>query len=255
MRRLVWVIVLGIHLCSCHALFPFSYSRSSDGGQDSARVADQTGSVEQLLVDGGPVETALPDDAAILPDTVKPDAAIPPDAVKPDTAIPPDTTQSDLPTGPPCSGQAQPVPVAQWSGKMVLCDAVSGGSEQCGIDSLCNTSAGWHLCTATEYKAHGGTKSGAPKAAWLHACIRDGSTPHSPLDKLCKCLSDLDTVDTQISWNCVTGGGWKSTNAFHIGLVAQSKCQRVGENLPATEAFWEYRKADAVVHAAVCCHN
>jgi hypothetical protein len=185
------------------------------------------------------------------------EAAIPADLViSPDTASPPDTSQTDLPTGPACS-QGQATPVAQWSGKMVLCDAVSG-TDQCNANSLCNTSAGWHLCTATEYLVHGGTKSGGPKAAWLQACIRDGGAPFKPIDKICSACSSAVDVDGKaaVSWYCTTGSVLTSTTALYIGVTtSQSGCKRLGENLLATEAEWTHRKADSTVHAAACCHN
>jgi hypothetical protein len=253
--RICLALALGFFLCSCHSVFPFDH-RGPEGGPDLPRPADLFAAVDL---------SSNPPDAAI-PDTRQPGDG-PPDSTGIDQLIadkgvdqallpdlgPPDAIGSDLP-GPACSALAQPAAsVPQWSGKMVVCDALAG-TDQCNAGTLCNTAAGWHLCTASEYRALGGTVAGGPTAAWLQACIRDSGGPHAPMDLLCACVAAVDTME-EVAWYCTTGNPMLTTDMLHIGVTtSDSSCRRLGANDPQTEAFWVHRKANSTVHSAVCCY-
>jgi hypothetical protein len=186
------------------------------------------------------------------------------DALLADGQVPPADQGGDAPW-PPDIGPVSPDPCAagiqkggKWSpGPMQACLA-PGPIDQCGAEDLCNLAGGWHLCTASEYLARGGTASGAAEKAWLASCVRsDGQTPTAPSDSRCAVcdVSGSTSNSAEVGWWCTTGQAQYTLPHNHVGVRTNSGCLRVGLNDPAHEAHWAPLSSGAwaVATAAACC--
>jgi hypothetical protein len=141
-------------------------------------------------------------------------------------------------------------PTFSYAADMVICSDPTG-VDQCSAQSLCNMAAGWHLCTATEFRARGGKKTPAQSPAWIAGCIRAGGAPHAPVDAVCLCTAAAAPL-AAVHYSCDTSLFGESPEA-HVGLVSYGLCFSVGTLSPTTEAYWVSSPSHSARGAAVCC--
>jgi hypothetical protein len=173
--------------------------------------------------------------------------------IEPDAATKKDMPKTDL-GGSPCS-LASTVKVKGVSGNVACCTGPV--VSQCGAASMCNISAGWHLCTASEYLARYPVVGLPPGSAFLNArlagCIRSGSAPYSPTDGVCACSGGTSTA-LEASWLC-SGASYSGSgnSASFMGVKTSGTCHRVGVNSSSTQGYWTWDEATATLPDALCC--
>lgn len=246
----------------CDLLVPFT---SSSEQTDARRAADLRGSGDgsesadtgarpdgqRANADGPPGDGAAPRrDGA--PGPAEASAAID-GAGGPDVSPSADTGGVDASLGGGCSTAAT---ISQQLGaKMVLCRA-SGLRSYSQCDASRSCAPGWHLCTASEYRAAFGAGSpftaGAP--AWLAGCVREGQAkPTSPLDRACtSCTKTTNVPQAVVQWDCA-GSAAPASSAPYIGLTTYLTCNRAGENIANNAAYWRTARSDQTSSYAVCC--
>jgi pentapeptide MXKDX repeat protein len=194
------------------------------------------------------------------PDVLSPDVLSPdvmsPDVLSPDVLSPdvmsPDLDSPDLGSPLACAvGQ----PLFVWpAGKMVMCSA-GKNITPCGAPAICNTAAGWSLCTASQYLARGGKTTAPPLQdnAWLSGCIRSGGAPYAPTDTLCpgNCKAGSAPAAT-VAWQC--GPGSFTRSDAYLAVLTRTACRRVGVNSAAYEGFWSFRATNQPRPNVVCCN-
>lgn len=141
-----------------------------------------------------------------------------------------------------------------FDGKMAVCD--NGDAipiTQCLAETLCNADAGWRLCTASEYQARADSR-GSPVEAWIQGCVRDSNdAPTAPSDTLCTCERVIGTEAYDMSWSCTGVPLHKNVRQWHIALIADKLCHRVGVDEESTEGMWNTLASYTLRSAAVCC--
>lgn len=143
------------------------------------------------------------------------------------------------------------------SATMRICEDPAGTARlQCEAAALCN-SAGWALCTKTEFLANGGTDHPTTVVAWIAACsLLSGTQYGPPQDGPCNCVYTPVNDLTAAFWDCA-GDNMILATGNPLGLVTSSTCSRVGTNTPGNGAYWlaRYSYLAADVNGAVCCHK
>jgi len=141
---------------------------------------------------------------------------------------------------------------ASWDSTMVVCKG--SVADQCAAETLCNT--GWHLCTASEYRAQGGRAEGTSSSLlyWIGGCIRSGGQPYAPRDGLCSstCISKPAPA-TYLGFFCSDGKGTWLWGVGVVGLTTTSTCLRAGVNDVNAEAYWRPSDVTRDGDGAVCC--
>lgn len=158
-----------------------------------------------------------------------------------------DSTVDSVSPG-PCAQGTEEVLVAD---QVVGCVTAQSEINQCAAVAYCG--AGWHLCTASEYKArYGSSDPGLSEALWLAACVRDGSTPSAPTDQVCASCSGSQGSDVEVGWGCgiqIT----VTTDELNVGVRTSSACGIVGVDDAANQAYWQPWRASATLAGALCC--
>ncbi|MCK5799085.1 MAG: hypothetical protein KAI47_17955 [Deltaproteobacteria bacterium] len=151
----------------------------------------------------------------------------------------------------PCGAGADVVRV--FSRFMVICEDTKTPHNQCMAETLCNTTTGWSLCTASQYEARS-DHHGSKVKAWLKACVRDSnSAPTTPTDALCVCKREIGTDAYDVAWSCTGVPLHQGVKQAHIAVITDEVCHRVGTNVKATEGFWATQASYVTQTAAVCC--
>jgi hypothetical protein len=176
------------------------------------------------------------------------DLARPPDVPKPDWPKP-DTAKPDS-VPPPCA--LGPTSYLSLSGLLAACETANAVG-QCQAGTLC--AAGWHLCTATEYKAVFPAASLVPLSAadaWIASCVRQGAVT-APTNAVCgsPCY-DASSTQVTIAWDC-KGATPVSSTAAAIGVKSATTCARVGGNTPVCEGMWAPHPAGQLLVRSLCC--
>jgi hypothetical protein len=141
-----------------------------------------------------------------------------------------------------------------YSSSMIAC----GGSaqvDQCSAAPLCNLTGGWHLCTATEFRARSGTITATSSAAWIASCARNNGKDYTnPTDSICaSCSTATDRAYTVATWDCQTGQTGFTSNLRQLGMISSGLCHRAGSNLAANEAYWTTYGAGSYQLTSLCC--
>jgi hypothetical protein len=143
------------------------------------------------------------------------------------------------------------------AGTMAVCTLKTGTAtlNQCQAETLCNTNWGWHLCTASEYKARGGTASQWPSVqAWIKGCIRTKDKLFAPTDQICEPTCGVMTgKQMPTAWDCTNGIASFNYANENLGLSKASICWRVGIDDPSTGACWSPLAASVPLDSALCC--
>lgn len=164
----------------------------------------------------------------------------------------PDALSLDAATGQACATGSTATLV--YGPTMVLCTSTNLGANQCAAElTFCNQSGGWRLCTASEYRARGGTTKPSTVAAWIKSCIRHGS-PIAPTDGLCSSCSEAAAPAADDTFPCGgTLGVITGSSHQHVGVRTAPSCHRVGLNDATQEALWQGTEAFVEGFGAVCC--
>lgn len=231
---------------------------TGDGGDGSSI---DIGTKDRGVLDAAVVvaDKGVPDLPVTLKDKGEPDAVV----IVKDQGVP-DAPVKDLnvaikdlkPATQACASKATQASLYP-GGTMAVCSLTSGPASlnQCQAEALCNTSGGWHLCTASEYQSRGGTASQWPAIqAWIKGCIRTNDKLFAPTDQLCEPTCGVITgKQIQTAWDCVTGIASFNYANENIGLSKANICWRVGINDPSTEARWSPLAASVPLDSALCC--
>jgi hypothetical protein len=199
-----------------------------------------------------PSPDVRPADSAPLPDLLSPDQLAPdllaPDLPWPaDVGSPPDTGSTNA-----CSSGTM---VYNFSPTMVVCQHPSLVT-QCQAPAVCNVAGGWHLCTATEYRARGGvTTPHSYDNGWIASCIRTSGTVHAPTNAICpgSCQGGFTWPPKTIGWTCGSGTADKVHTDPTIGVCMRSECRRLGANSASNNAYWTFALTNETHYLAVCC--
>ncbi|MCB9555407.1 MAG: hypothetical protein H6707_04835 [Deltaproteobacteria bacterium] len=152
--------------------------------------------------------------------------------------------------GQPCASGANLV--LQNNG-ISYCSAASGNVSQCAAAALCNSAAGWSLCTATRYQLLHGSTPNPTVDAWLASCVSDSAgNMQAPDDAFCPCNYLSPISSRAYSWSCNLSGS-ASGNSYWVGVKTTSECNRVGINISSTAAYWRAYPAHWPLALAACC--
>ncbi len=140
---------------------------------------------------------------------------------------------------------------------IVACEAATAQSlNQCQASALCGQ--GWHMCTATEYRAkyetvfHPETENAT---YWLAGCVRDGAAPTSPANNVCADCTGTQTGGTEdVGFSCVNAITL-TADSLYVGVRAGSACSFVGLNQAGNDAFWSVLPAASAEDGAFCCRD
>ena len=164
----------------------------------------------------------------------------------------PDMDQGPPP--PPCTGATTEAAYPGWTDLTVCMSTVF--HTQADAAKLC--ASGWHMCTATQYLARGGTKyvlTNQGPLYWLAACVKPGSPPQ---DGVCTNPQTGCPGGCAVGWSCVNGGsGITRTGHDRYAIEAHTYCYRLGTNT-ATGAYWwalSPNLSSTIPAGAVCCKD
>lgn len=139
-------------------------------------------------------------------------------------------------------------------GAIVACTGPADAVNQCDAQALCG--AGWHMCTATEYRAQYAAME--PPAVdmsnlWLASCVRDGADPQAPSDGVCsECTSTATGGDVNLAFSCVNAVRI-SSESLYVGVRAGAACTFVGTEEAGNDAYWSVELASTQLGGAFCC--
>lgn len=198
--------------------------------------------------DMGQADVGAPDVAQ--PDTASPDLGAP-DMATQDTGSMPDTG-SDVGAGAGCApGYTGHEEVA---GAVVACEGAADSLNQCDAAAACGP--GWHMCTATEYRANFEAVEPAAVADatyWIASCIREGGAPTAPSDTACTdCTGTQVGGSVEVSFSCINAISLE-TDQLVVGLRAGSACTFAGVDAAGNDAFWNAQPASTLQAGAFCC--
>lgn len=162
-----------------------------------------------------------------------------------------DATVDALPDAPAATEPCKATKGTEYASNMVLCTGPSLDADQCMAEAtFC--APGWHLCTASEFLARGGTTMPASNAAWLAACIREnGGTVTTPSDGICSSCAQA-TASTEVLARGCTNGVY-SANGSYVGVLATAGCFGVGPDGVGPQAYWQSMPSQFSWPGAVCC--
>ncbi len=133
---------------------------------------------------------------------------------------------------------------------MVICGVVPNVN-QCEAATLCNSAAGWTLCTASQFLARGGKTSFLEPKAWIASCIRIAGVLQAPTQRVCSCVN-TPAKSVASSWPCGGGGGLTSVNS-EVGVRTFNSCRKIG-GINTAGAFWKNLAPEKPLSAALCCN-
>ncbi len=222
----------------CHRLLPFSSQQESTRDQ-RAPVADAAGSDQ-------PREAPWPREAA------PGDASRAEDAPALVDHRPADQAKLDW-LADACAASAGTMSMPGWASSMRGCVTAPDTYDQCSAEQLCRTSAGWHLCSATEYKARGGlTTSTSGVVLWLGGCsVRLASSMQPLADGSCTCAAVLDPVPASANFSC-NGTTGAANYLLSLGASTNGSCHSI-TGLPADQAYWLGIAPTTKLGGAMCC--
>jgi hypothetical protein len=246
MSRTVWSVALLLcAVAGCEGQ-PSDTDLRADHRPADRATTDGTGDMLRPLDLGAPGERLLAADGLAADRTVV-DAGLPRDtSPMADKNTSPDKTSST----PPC---AAGVATAMAYGKVMAICGPGGAVNQCTAASLCG--AGWHLCTASEYLARGGTSTPGIWGARLASCVRENNAVFAPTDKLCAICDSIDgnVPSVAVAWAC-SGGTPFAVPHLYVGAVTHTGCYRLGVNDPQHAAYWGPLSTGSHSNHAVCCN-
>lgn len=218
------------------ALADTSVSRDMGSADTSTSTEDATRPVDMNVPD-----TASPDDMAA--------ADLGADAATEDMSV--DMEVSDAAMGACAAGYTAHEEVA---GAVVACEGAADSLNQCDAAAACG--AGWHMCTAAEYRAHFEAVEPAAVADatyWLSSCVRDGADPTAPSDVPCvDCTGTQTGGDADVSFSCINSISIE-TDELYVGVRAGSACTFVGIDAAGNDAFWNAQPSSTLQAGAFCC--
>ena len=126
---------------------------------------------------------------------------------------------------------------------------------QCQAEKLCNASAGWHLCTASEYRARGGQLGNRViNGAWIAACIRSGNAIHAPSNKICACLSGSNQKKEEVAWFCSSSFPlMMQSDSLYLGVSTSTSCMYIGAKTALGGGYWTVNRPVGLSDRALCC--
>jgi hypothetical protein len=144
--------------------------------------------------------------------------------------------------------------VSTSASNVVVCLAGSGQSmDQCtAATTVC--ASGWHMCTASEYRAVAAGAAITAQQVWIAGCIRDGAAPFAPTDAVCSQCVNTTGSEASAAWNCSNGFAFKS-RSLHLGLYAHTSCAAAGTNATSSRAYWRFDDASSNRQGALCCKD
>jgi len=132
---------------------------------------------------------------------------------------------------------------------MIVCKGAS--VNQCQASTLCGSA--WHLCTATEYLARGGTALGYTGGPWIQSCIRTNNKVTAPTDTICPSCVYSTSIIAEVMWDCGGGGFGNSLVTAQLAPTTANVCGRLGIDDASTAGYWFPGSASTPHPAAVCC--
>ncbi len=221
--RLQFAFLVALLLPGCHLIFPFDLVRSKDAATDSGVGADGASDVS-------------PDDAVWFDAPQFNDFDPSLDSPNPTTA---------------CSN-GQP-PAFTFNSTMVICGLITGSSgKQCDAAKQCNSTNGWHLCTATEYQNREDKTIVPSKGGWLASCVSNVSATKEPSNKICPACDTNPGPKSDFVWDC---GGvlLHSLPWTYMSVRSWIACTRLGSNNAVNEAYWAVQGVMTTLSFVVCC--
>jgi hypothetical protein len=242
----------------CSVLFIFGVGCGSDDSSPTdAGLADASGD------GGGSFDAAVSDGGVVMDMAVEIDMST--DAAERDSGesadvgadsggdAGADTGGADMAeTDGPCA--ASYTAREEVAGTVVACEGQPGTLNQCDAEAACG--AGWHMCTATEYRTY--FESVQPASAenatfWIASCVRNGGAPMAPSDTVCSdCTGTQTGTDEAVATSCVNALTVE-TGQLYVGVRAGTACTFVGEDAAGNDAFWNAQPARALQDGAFCC--
>lgn len=162
-----------------------------------------------------------------------------------------DSGDPDMASGGCATGFTQTAGIDE---SIVACAGPDESLNQCDSADACAT--GWHVCTASEYRAR--YEAVEPAAAstgtfWLAGCVRDGAAPTSPSDQVCSDCTGVPTgSDEDVAFSCINSIR-ASSESLHVGVRAGSACVFVGTDDAGNDAYWNATPAASTLNGAFCC--
>jgi hypothetical protein len=244
------LLCLGVLLAGCHWLLPFP---PGQGSPDQRAVPElrspEAGRSEAGSLDG-PTRDGARSDAARR-DGARDAARDRPHDHPHDRS--PDSSPDQLATS-PCATGMSALQLVGWSNMVACSPSVGVPVDQCNAHTRCNEGHGWHLCTATEYKNHGGkTASLVPSPAWIGGCSMRGPSSMAPVADGPCATCDGTTTPPAVPANIPCGGGGATYVQWNaLGVAAGATCYSVsGANVD--EAYWQGMSTAYPLNAAMCC--